>query len=173
MKLLYVEDDLEVRETIVASLEEVTTKILLADDGLQALKLLSENADIDAVLSDINMPNMSGLEMLIEIRRRGLETPVVFLSGVFDRANLLKALRAGALDFLEKPIDIPVLCQAVRRALQIGNKIKELNSQLGIENSNSETNKYAKARKEIEIMKYESEIMKYESEIMKDESKKK
>lgn len=163
MKLLYVEDDKDVRETIVESLRDVTQNILIADDGVQALKVLSENKDIDAILSDINMPNMSGLEMLIEIRRRGLETPVVFLSGFVDRANLLNALRAGALDFLEKPIDIPVLCRIVSRALLIGIKLKELDSKLGINSTNSEADKYAKARKEIEMMKYEVAAMIEES----------
>jgi CheY-like chemotaxis protein len=163
MKLLYVEDDIDVRETIVTSLNDVTQNILTADDGIQALKILSEQSDIDAILSDINMPNLNGLEMLIEIRRRGLETPVVFLSGIVDRANLLKALRVGALDFLEKPIDIPVLCRTVKRALQIGIKLKQLDSQFGVKNVNSETDKYAKARKEIEMMKYESATLIEES----------
>lgn len=163
MKLLYVEDDSDVRETIIDSLHEVTQDILIADDGVQALKILSENKDIDAILSDINMPNMNGLEMIIEIRRRGFETPVVFLSGFVDRSNLLNALRAGALDFLEKPIDIPVLCRIVSRALKIGKKLKELDLELGVSNTNSEADKYAKARKKIEMMKYEATSMIEES----------
>lgn len=68
------------------------------------------------VLLDVRMPRTSGLEMQHEMARLGLTLPIVFLTGHGDIAMSVQALRAGAEDFLTKPVDRAALCDAIDRA---------------------------------------------------------
>jgi YesN/AraC family two-component response regulator len=117
--LLVVEDDFEVRETITSSLFDVTATIMTADNGKDGFeKILQFNPQ--AVLTDISMPMMTGLEMIREVRQAGKETPIIVLSGFGDRNNTTEALRLGAMDFLHKPFDIDELNLVVNMALALG-----------------------------------------------------
>ena len=117
--LVVVEDDAEVRETITSSLLDVTATIVTAENGKQGLeKVLQLNPH--AVLTDISMPVMTGLEMIREIRKAGKETPIVVLSGFGDRNNTTEALRLGAMDFLHKPFDIDELNKVVNLSIALG-----------------------------------------------------
>lgn len=69
------------------------------------------------LLLDILMPQMSGIELQAQLTRRGIDIPVIFLTGSGDIPKACQAFRGGALDFLEKPFDIDNLLEAVRRAL--------------------------------------------------------
>lgn len=121
--LLIVEDDEDVRETLVDSLYEMNARIIIAENGLKGLEQI-ETFRPDAILSDINMPKMNGLEMLRNIRQKGFDTPVVMLSAFGDRANTVEALRLGAMDFLDKPCNIDSLVSVLEKALSLGAKIK-------------------------------------------------
>jgi FixJ family two-component response regulator len=72
----------------------------------------------DVVLLDVVMPEISGIEVLEQIRDTCPETKVIMMTGYADKAMAIEALRAGAFDFLEKPIEIDVLSHAVSRALE-------------------------------------------------------
>ena len=69
------------------------------------------------VLLDVHMPEMSGLELQDELARRGLALPVVVMTGQGDIATAVRAMKAGAIDFIEKPFGDEVLLEAVGRAL--------------------------------------------------------
>ncbi len=122
--LIVVEDDPEVRETITGSLMDVTATIVTAENGKQGLeKILSLNPQ--AVITDISMPMMTGLEMIREVRKAGKETPIIVLSGFGDRNNTTEALRLGAMDFLHKPFDIDELNKVVNLAIALGIQMNE------------------------------------------------
>jgi two-component system response regulator FixJ len=67
---------------------------------------------------DVNMPDMTGPELHAELNRRGTQLPIIFLTGHGDIPMTVKALQAGAVDFLTKPVDGAVLLQRVRAALE-------------------------------------------------------
>jgi FixJ family two-component response regulator len=69
------------------------------------------------LLLDVRLPGPSGLELQSALRRRNVELPVIFLTGHADVASSVRAMKAGALDFLEKPVEPEVLFAAIRRAL--------------------------------------------------------
>jgi two-component system response regulator FixJ len=69
------------------------------------------------VVSDVRMPEMSGLELQTALRGRGVATPLVLITGHGDIAMAVRAIKAGAFDFLEKPFDNEVLLDAIRRAI--------------------------------------------------------
>lgn len=70
------------------------------------------------MLVDLRMPGPSGLDLQAALRKRGFLLPIVFLTGNGDVASCAKALRGGAVDFLEKPIDPAVLIEVIERALR-------------------------------------------------------
>ncbi len=103
-RLLLVDDEAVILKILKNMLEDDADIIDSAANGKLALDLM-EGAIYDAVVTDISMPQMTGLQMIAEMRRREIETPVLILSSYSDKDNILHALRLGVLDFLEKPID--------------------------------------------------------------------
>jgi DNA-binding NtrC family response regulator len=162
--LLVVEDDEEVRASILDALSFLPIKIIPTKDGIEALEAM-EAHQITAVLSDIKLPRMNGLELLQQIRLKTFETPFVILTGSSDKSVAVEALRMGALDFVEKPVEADTLCKVVERALLIGEKIRDLNAEYDKPQppsgwSKDKVEQFLKAKKEIEIMKYELDKIK-------------
>jgi FixJ family two-component response regulator len=71
------------------------------------------------LVSDLRLPGLNGLDLLEALRRSGRRIPVVFITGHGDVPTSVRAMKAGAVDFLTKPVDDEVLCGAVERALEI------------------------------------------------------
>lgn len=127
--LLIVEDEIDLRDILVEILEPIADQIEVAGNGQEALqKVLTGN--FDAVLTDIKMPVLSGLQFLAEIRSRFIQTPVIVLTGQGDFANVQEALRLDATDFAEKPADKDYLISAVSKALEFGLALREVESEL-------------------------------------------
>lgn len=128
-RLLLVEDEPDLLEIMVEFCSSLTSQIQCARDGVAALEIL-QNSRIDAVVSDINMPKKSGLQLLAELRTLGYETPFIFLSGYSDRDNVAQALKLGATDFIEKPFVQAKLLSAVDSALDLGEALNNLETEL-------------------------------------------
>lgn len=124
-RLLFVEDEEflrdSVRNFIVSNLPHVD--IDTVPDAHQAIEYLKIN-DPDAVLTDINMPGMSGIDLLRTAREMNRDTPFLVVTGFSSPMNIVRALRLGARDFLEKPIDFTILKGKIQRALELGRMIK-------------------------------------------------
>lgn len=123
--LLIVDDDSDFRTALAEMLQNHGITVKTASNGNEALALLSAPA-VDAVLSDINMPDMNGLELLFHVRESGLDLPFVFLTGYADKERTIEALRLGAIDFLEKPFDAKQLVEVISKALELGIAMKEI-----------------------------------------------
>lgn len=87
------------------------------DSALEALEQVRQN-DYDAIVSDIKMPGMDGLVLLGKIRELRPETPTLLITGHGDHNLAIQALRGGAYDFIQKPIDRDYFIAALRRAIQ-------------------------------------------------------
>ncbi|WP_375739809.1 response regulator transcription factor [Pseudomonas boanensis] len=102
-----------------------STVWLLESVGLKALPFTSGRAFLDAcddslnacVLLDVRMPGMGGLNVQEEMRNRGLDLPVIFVSGHADVPIVVRAFKAGAHDFIEKPYNEQLLLDSVQQAL--------------------------------------------------------
>lgn len=127
--LLVVDDEPDLREILGMMLEPIAAQVRVAPDGREALRLL-ESERIDAVLSDINMPGMSGLELLAQARAGGFSTPFVMLTAFGDRENMREALRLGATDFLDKPFGHETLLETVGKALALGVAARKVDEEL-------------------------------------------
>lgn len=123
--LLIVDDEEDIRDILADIVKPLTENIKMASNGQQAVDLV-KSGGIDAILSDINMPVMDGLEMLYTIREQGFETPVVFITGYADKNTAIEALRLGATDFLEKPFDNKLVNEVVGKVLLLAQALKEV-----------------------------------------------
>lgn len=117
--LLIVEDQKELRETIADQVKDLGYDTQQAGDGEEALTLI-EAGGAHAVLCDIMMPNMTGIELLHTVRGRGLNIPFLFLTGYSSTDHMGQALHLGAYDFLEKPFVLSDLQTGIERILDIG-----------------------------------------------------
>lgn len=90
--------------------------VLVAEDGDEALRQVAQH-EVDLVLLDLVMPNSNGLLVLSSLRRNGVTTPVIMVSGVDDVAVRVQALDLGAVDFVVKPFHNAELVARVRRHL--------------------------------------------------------
>lgn len=128
-KILVVEDEAELREIVVSLLEGDHFAVDQAENGTAALALL-ETQKYALVLSDIQMPGMTGLELFAQAKAKGHVTPFVFLTAFGDQENIMKALRLGAFDFVKKPFDETEVRDVVRRAAEIGHRRLEIERDL-------------------------------------------
>lgn len=127
--LLLVDDENDIVEILRELLTPYTAKITVARDGVEGLQIIRAG-EIDALISDIQMPRMNGLQMLAETRRMGLETPFVVLTAYGDRHNFQEAVRLNATDFLEKPFAAKEVIRVASNALALGLALKEFEESL-------------------------------------------
>lgn len=118
-KILVVEDDPNLREALVDTLQLVSFTVVEADCGENALELLKKNADIAMVVSDVNMGAMSGHDLLLFIKTHYAHLPVLLITAYASISESVKAMREGAVDYLVKPFDPSVLVEAVNRYVGI------------------------------------------------------
>lgn len=111
LRVLVVEDDAAVAETVCDVLEEHGFTVTCAPHGRAAFEVLLR-ASFDAVLTDVSMPRMDGRKLVLAIRRRGMAVPVILLSARPDTPWLFD--RLGADGFLMKPFDMGDLVSTVR-----------------------------------------------------------
>src|SRR2546426_8068206 len=99
-----------------------------ADSGAAALDRIAAR-EYDAIVIDIKMPGMDGLALLAEIRTRRPDTPVLMITGHGEHALAIHALRGGAYDFIQKPIDRDHFVAALRRAIQMSELSRRVKDQ--------------------------------------------
>lgn len=117
-KILLVDDEPEIRDLLADLLEDEGYVIFQAGDGAEAFEIFKNEA-LDLVITDVRMPRRSGIELLKDIRNSHIEVDVIILTGQSDEVTAIDCLRAGAYDYLLKPVeDVDVLLTAVNRALQ-------------------------------------------------------
>ncbi len=114
--VLVVDDEAAVRGALAELLGAAGHLVRTAENGRQALEMM-QSGGFDAVLLDVVMPEMSGLEVLQAHRGAGGQLPVVVLSGLTGADDVVRALRLGATDYVNKPVRGEELTHAVARAL--------------------------------------------------------
>jgi DNA-binding NtrC family response regulator len=123
--LLIVDDEPDIRDVLQTTFEDEGFRVLVAENGERALRVIEEASDIDAILSDIAMPELNGIEFLRELGKQGCETPLVLLTAYGTRDNVISALRLGAFDFLDKPFKPEKLIGVMSQAARLGRRLRE------------------------------------------------
>jgi two-component system NtrC family response regulator len=124
-RILLVDDDESLRRVMQMQLEEAGHAVQTAGDGASALEWLGRES-FALVLTDLMMPGMSGLDLLRQVKRDYPETVVVMVTAFGTIQGAVEAMRAGAYDYLTKPIDYDELGLLVARALEHRNLVEEV-----------------------------------------------
>ncbi len=123
-KVLVIDDEKAIRNTLKDVLEYEKHKVDLAEDGIAGLELFGEE-QYDVVLCDIKMDNMDGIEVLEKIQETAHDVPVIMISGHGNIDTAVEAIKKGAFDFLEKPLDLNRLLITMRNAMEKSDLISE------------------------------------------------
>ncbi|MBP1861753.1 response regulator transcription factor [Rhizobium herbae] len=114
--ILCVEDEDDIRNLLVEEISEAGFTTLEATNGKQALDLIISNWP-DIVVCDITMPEMNGHQLFAEIQMNHEQLaniPFIFLTALSDKDNMVTALKAGAADYLTKPVDFDLLMAKIQ-----------------------------------------------------------
>ena len=133
VRVLLVDDETEFVEALKERLEIRGLTVYTASDGARALDLVKE-LNVDAVILDLNMPGMDGIETLKKMRAFDDGLQIVVLTGYGAISKSVEAVRAGARDFLEKPVGIDTLTQVIEEAADSRFTILEERSVKAVEN---------------------------------------
>jgi FixJ family two-component response regulator len=112
-----VDDEPSVRRALARLLRASGFEVASFASSQDLLAALEPTSGPGCVVADLRMPGLSGLQLQEELRRRGIDLPIVFISGDADVGSGVQAMKGGAVDFLEKPVSERVLRDAVRAAL--------------------------------------------------------
>ena len=117
--ILVVDDDTALLQALsqALSLRLPEIQVKTTDSAVEALELV-QHYDYDAIVSDIKMPGMDGLVLLTRIKELHPETPALLITGHGERDLAIQALRVGAYDFIQKPIDRDYIVATLQRAIQ-------------------------------------------------------
>lgn len=126
-KILVIDDERSIRNTMKDILEFEKHKVVLAENGRVGLDT-ALNDEFDLIFSDIKMPEMDGMEFLEKLQESEVEAPVVMISGHGNIGTAVECIKKGAFDFIEKPIDLNRMLVTVRNALDKGNLVTETKS---------------------------------------------
>jgi len=121
--LLLVDDEAAILHAFRRAFQQSETELLTASDGATALKIVREQRP-DVVLLDINLPDMSGLEVFSQIRADDARLPVIFITGHGTTETAIEAMKMGAFEYLLKPLDLEQLESVVERALDISRRMR-------------------------------------------------
>lgn len=100
--LLIIDDEPDILDGLKLALEDLVDFVVLSSDAHHALEIL-ENIDVNCIISDINMPGMSGVDFLKSIRSRGNNLPFIFFTGHGNKKLMIEAAKYDVFDFLDKP----------------------------------------------------------------------
>ena len=127
-RILLVEDDLILSETLSELLQTQGYEVTLATTGNQALEVTYENS-FEIMLFDVNIPDFDGFELLKILRESGNSIPCIFLTSLSDIASLSRGFEVGADDYLKKPFDFDELLVRIQAVLRksFASKENEIN----------------------------------------------
>jgi DNA-binding NtrC family response regulator len=116
-KILVVDDEASARSGLSKLLEQEGYTVGTAADGLRALESIAEDAPA-LIITDLTMPNLDGMGLLAKLREQNLDIPAIVTTALGEVSVAVQAMRAGAEDYLTKPIDFDALLLTVGRTLQ-------------------------------------------------------
>jgi len=117
LKVLYVEDEIVLRDTTCSSLNSILKEVVVADNGQEGLEKF-KNDNFDLIITDLSMPVMTGTEMIIEIRKKNKNIPIVVTTAYGSQnEDIIKLKDIGMDEYVMKPVDMMKLIQAIDQAI--------------------------------------------------------
>lgn len=123
MNVLIVEDDNAMAQMCAKLVRRRGHSIRLAGSGQEALAIIGEGKAIDVVVSDVEMPQMSGIQLLVRLRALDETLPIILMTGYTPVVNASQALALGAADYIVKPFDPEAFIDILERVLRLSSNI--------------------------------------------------
>ena len=115
--ILLVDEDMEFRKAMKKMFEKSGYTVTVVADGREALETLSRET-FDLIISDLRMPNLNGLELMEEIKRKQMDTPVIFITAYGEVSSYMDLMNLGAFEYINKPVKGQEILSVARRALE-------------------------------------------------------
>lgn len=126
MKILIIDDERSIRNSLKEILTDEGYVVDVAEDGTVALEMVDKDK-YNVIFCDIKMPNMSGIEVLDKFNEEGIEAAVVMISGHGDIDTAVECIKKGAFDFIQKPLDLNRILITIKNATEKVSLVKETN----------------------------------------------
>ena len=114
--ILLVDDDRDVSQSLANLFDSDKFRFNFLEDGDKVTCYLAEHGDVDCIMLDVNLPTLSGLEVLKQVKQLNDNLPVIMISGFVSTENAIEAMREGAYEYLTKPFEIEKLVDTVNKA---------------------------------------------------------
>lgn len=126
VRILFVEDDVDLRNFLVDEFEDLGLEVQSAENGLRALEELKKN-EFDAILSDVRMPDMDGLALFSEVQKTEYKKlPFIFYTGYAEALNLEEAYQIGAKGYFQKPTSLTEIVEFIHKCIQETKALNEI-----------------------------------------------
>lgn len=169
IRVLLVDDEVELRRSVStilkSTLPEMNVEIAEASNGLEALNIL-ENEVYDLILMDVRMPEMDGLSALKQIKLRDPKTFVVIMTAHANLQDAVLAIKEGAYDYIEKPVEPGKLTEIVKRAVETQEMVSDLAVSSPIMNDDVDTEFVGASDKMSEIFNLINKLSQVESTVL-------
>lgn len=124
MKVLIIDDERAIRRALKEILEYENCQVLEAENGKEGLDTIHSNT-VDVIFCDIKMPIMDGMELLHHLKEEGSDVPIIMISGHGTLETAVQAIKIGAFDFIEKPLDLNRILVILRNVKDRNNLVQE------------------------------------------------
>ncbi len=119
MKALVVDDSAVMRKVVIGALARADINdVSQAADGVEAVQAVKDSDDYDIILMDWNMPNMLGIDAVIEIRKLGSKTPIIMVTTEAEKSRVVEALKAGANNYIIKPFEPATIVEKIKAVME-------------------------------------------------------
>jgi DNA-binding NtrC family response regulator len=115
--ILLVDDDQEFRKAMKKMFEKSGYDVTVAADGREALDVLSKDV-FDLIISDLRMPNLNGMELMEEIKKKKMKVPVIFITAYGEVESYMDLMNLGAFEYINKPVKGQEILSVARKALE-------------------------------------------------------
>lgn len=164
--IVVVDDDSSVRRVLKMQLEEAGYEVALATDGEEARLLIDERRP-KLVITDLRMPCGDGIDLLRHIRESGQEITVIIITAFATVETAVAAMKAGAYDYVSKPIDYEALLRAVNRAMERQNLIEEVrNLRSALDLRYGFENIVGRSKKLLQVLEQASRVAQHDSTVL-------
>ena len=163
MKILITDDEKNIRQSISKYLTIEGYNTVTANNGLAAQRIIEEDI-INAIILDLRMPGMDGLELLKWIKNNGLQIPVIMISAYQDVKDAVTAMKLGAKDYIVKPFDTEELTIRLKRIIDEQNIINKVEA--GMISGSQKSNFIGESKRIIEIKNLIQKIAKTPSNVL-------
>lgn len=158
IKILVVEDNLELQELFAVVLQNEGYEVLVANDGIEAFDIL-EMEHVDLIVTDVMMPRMQGFEMIQELRKMNHNMPILVITAKERLLDKKEGFRVGADDYMVKPIDVNEMVWRVEALLRRSQISISHRIQIGNTTFNQETFSVSYNDEEIELAQKEFQLL--------------